>query len=428
MSLYQKGCMILRQFYHEQRGAFALSFVMLSGFMLSLAALAIDGSHYITERARLSDALEQTSLALSAEDNGENSPRNQQLATYWIQAYMGRSKTVYTPKVIVKQGSSLNNKSVKYVEYRVSAQTLHNSWFSSSFFPSFQKNVVVGDNGAARKFRSNLDVVFVVDFSGSMNNPISTGQGSKLDEAKKIVLDLADQLYSYNVDNSVAFVPFGWGVRRGDQCRLPFQFNASFPEVLPMVNDNLARGIDIDINYRATVNAIPDAHFGKYFPMDKVAMDFCLNFIRYNPGQFPATTIPLKGRKDAADLARIKTMTASDRTLVSGGMLDGISVLAKGDAARKIMVVVSDGEDFPNTSITPNLVNNGMCDKIREILATPFSQGKIAFIALDYNPTFDWTACVGKGNFYEPKTLNDFKDAMNHAVFEEVGHNTLKDR
>ena len=80
--------------------------------------------------------------------------------------------------------------------------------------------MVIGDNGAARKFRSNMDVIFVTDFSGSMNDGF--GGSNKLTELKRIVLKLSDELFSYNIDNKVGFIPFGWGGKEGANCDFPF--------------------------------------------------------------------------------------------------------------------------------------------------------------------------------------------------------------
>ncbi|MCS6608467.1 hypothetical protein NYV55_08350 [Escherichia coli] len=177
-----------------------------------MAAFGVEGSRYITERARLSDAMEQAALALTAEDNGEGASRNYTLSRDYFAAYMRHDTGVAQPVVKVFRGVSATNTNLTYVEYRVSGQTEQKSWFASSFFPSFDKEVSIGDNGAARKYRSNMDVIFVTDFSGSMNEGFSGGS-TKLTELKRIVLQLSDELLSYNIDNKVGFVPFGWGER-----------------------------------------------------------------------------------------------------------------------------------------------------------------------------------------------------------------------
>ncbi|MEZ2697194.1 family 1 glycosylhydrolase, partial [Hafnia alvei] len=71
MFVYQPLLASIRRFKQDRSGAFAISFVMMSGFLLSMAAFGLEGSRYITERARLSDAMEQAALALTAEDNGD---------------------------------------------------------------------------------------------------------------------------------------------------------------------------------------------------------------------------------------------------------------------------------------------------------------------------------------------------------------------
>lgn len=76
----------LRRFISDRRGAFAISLAMLGAFLLSMAALGLEGSRYITEQARLSDAMEQAALALTAEDNGEGASRNDVLSMSWLDA------------------------------------------------------------------------------------------------------------------------------------------------------------------------------------------------------------------------------------------------------------------------------------------------------------------------------------------------------
>ena len=114
--------------------------------------------------------------------------------------------------------------------------------------------------------------------------------------------------------------------------------------------------------------------------------------------------------------------------MVSSGVLLGVPYLASGTASRKVMVIVSDGTDDPkNVMITPNLINAGMCDKIRQVLSTDESVGKISFIGIAYYPTVDWKSCVGDKNFYLPQTIDELEEDLRRAVFEEVGHNILKD-
>jgi tight adherence protein G len=113
--------------------------------------------------------MEQAALALTAEDNGDGAQRNYTLSSDYFRAYMRHDVDVFKPTVIVKSGISPNNQNLSYVE--ISGEWANASGFVVFFYvlPQFDKQVVIGDNGAARKFRSNMDVIFVTDFSGSMN-------------------------------------------------------------------------------------------------------------------------------------------------------------------------------------------------------------------------------------------------------------------
>lgn len=430
---------LLHRFINDCRGTFALNLAMLGAFLLSMAALGLEGSRYVMEQARLSDAMEQAALALTAEDNGENAKRNDTLAMNWLSAYMTRADKIDKPVIRVRHGAINSEHALAWVEYRLSSRAQESSWFASSYFPSFDKQVRVGDNGAARKFRSNIDVVFAVDFSGSMltsidNNIEPKTKPWKLDVAKQITVKLARQLASYNIDNKVAFVPFGWGTRRGNICTPQYVLSKPLPdEIFGKTNDiNKLKQLYEYIDYPATIDAIPNQVDSIRLDANTLPTEICLN----RPADWPpddvtrtqAKTVPLTADPDYLD-GSITHMEASDRTLVSSGMLEGVQVLAKGKASRKVLVVVSDGQDWPREKegITERLLNNGLCNRIRQVLTTPYSIGKIAFIALKYEPTSDWEKCVGSNNFYTAQNYQEFEEAMTRAVYEEVGHNTLKD-
>ncbi|MGO3013680.1 MAG: pilus assembly protein TadG-related protein [Hafnia alvei] len=415
MFVYQPLLASIRRFKQDRSGAFAISFVMMSGFLLSMAAFGLEGSRYITERARLSDAMEQAALALTAEDNGDGAQRNYDLSSDYFRAYMRHDVDVFKPKVIVKSGISPNNQNLSYVEYRVSGQTLQDSWFSSGFFPSFDDQVVIGDNGAARKFRSNMDVIFVTDFSGSMNEGF--GGSTKLTELKRIVLKLSDELFSYNIDNKVGFVPFGWGGKEGANCDFPFVSNGPVPS--DVLSGGNYKALERYVNIAGSVAAIPNPVHDIQIPLSAVNASTCLQ--QSSSWKVPLTSNP-------SEINQINNMTALGGTLVSSGVLLGVPYLASGTASRKVMVIVSDGTDDPgDISITPHLIQAGMCDKIRQVLSTDESVGKISFIGIAYSPTVDWKSCVGDKNFYLPQTISELEDDLRRAVFEEVGHNILKD-
>lgn len=399
----------------DESGVYAISFVMLSGFLLGMATFGLEGSRYISERARLSDAMEQAALALTAEDNGEGAARNYSLSQDYFRAYMRHDISVFTPTVVVNRGTSSNNSNLTFVEYRVSGQTLQESWFSSALFPSFDKQVTIGDNGAARKYRSNMDVIFVTDFSGSMNSGFDGS--TKLAELKRIVLQLSDELFSYDINNKIGFVPFGWGGKENGYCDFPFVTNGKYP--YDTIGSDSYSTLAGAVNISATIAAIPQKVNDIVIPLENANDGTCLS-------ASSSWTVPLTS--SMSSIRQIQQMTASGGTLVSSGVLLGVPYLASGTASRKVMVIVSDGTDDPDSiTLTPRLISAGMCDKIRDVISTEESVGKISFIGIKYQPTFDWKQCVGDKNFYLPQNIQELEDDLRRAVFEEVGHNILKD-
>ncbi len=94
------------------------------------------------------------------------------------------------------------------------------------------------------------------------------------------------------------------------------------------------------------------------------------------------------------------------------------------------MIIISDGEDnYPST--TQNLVDNGMCDTIRDTLDSQTAtvngqpvETTLAFIGFDYdtstNPAL--TQCVGKNNVYEAKDGQQMVNQILGIINEETGH------
>lgn len=469
MSLFTRLDATLRRFCRDRRGAFTVSFVLMAFFLLGLAALGFEGSRYLNVRARLSDGLEQAALALVAQDRGDQDP----IASAYINAYLqsagGRENVrLNAPPHIQKiVARSDDDDQISYLQYKVSAQIWEDSWFSSALFPSFAKQVMVGGSGAARKYRSSMDVVFVVDFSTSMLNDFDNNSRDepgydpntvKSDTLKRVVLELSQKILTDDLANSVGFQPFAWGeqdvsqthcvfpfVAKGGGPADPYTFNHDYDDDIDGEGwqDTILRLAD-QIDYQATIDNIPNETLDFSFPFINVydGAQFCMFAItrgsRQTTSDFANGPVPLT--HSLSDVEKVNAMSPWGSTFISGGILEGVQMLAKGKSAKKVLVIVSDGTDFPvsaddsitggNTDydITEKLMALGMCDKIRQALTNDHTIAKLAFIGVSYQPTVDWKACVGEQNYYEADNAADFADAMHRAVFEEVGHSSLYDR
>ncbi|WP_061008911.1 TadE/TadG family type IV pilus assembly protein [Vibrio sp. CUB2] len=107
-------------------------------------------------------------------------------------------------------------------------------------------------------------------------------------------------------------------------------------------------------------------------------------------------TIPLTA--DKTQLEKVQTMNSGGNTAAYQGMLRGLQIMEGGrpngnDAEEtqqyndrlKMLIVISDGMEFPYTQILPGLVNQGMCDKAREHFQTENGNLYIGVIGVNFS-------------------------------------------
>lgn len=146
---------------------FGLTLVPIMGFTF----WAVEGTRYVQETSRLRDAAEAAAIAVTIEDNEDNS---QTMATRYVDSYVReiKSSNVSTTRFFQEQDDSADQD--EYTQYTVNAVTTHESWFHSTFIPSFSETQDLAGYSLARKYTAflgdnNIDITFVSDFSGSMN-------------------------------------------------------------------------------------------------------------------------------------------------------------------------------------------------------------------------------------------------------------------
>ena len=135
-------------------------------------------------------------------------------------------------------------------------------------------------------------------------------------------------------------------------------------------------------------------------------------------------------------------------TLASSGVLIGANLLMDKNKnpetdptklrtnTQRLLIILSDGEDRGLHRLTRELIEEGMCSRIKSRLDTRQDQGyrnlpaKIAFVAFGYKQTdkikSSWKNCVGNDNYYQaddPDTLlKVFKQII--GLEEEVGRSS----
>ncbi len=201
----------------KQRGAAGIYMALLLIPLFGAIFLALEGTRYIQKQNRLADGAEAAALAVTMANHGNTSSYEKDLAEKYIQAYVRDIKDISQLEVTSKDGqttipSSEGDIEKNYTQYKVTAKTKHNSWFSSTLIPSFSPVETVANQAVARNYpeipgERYMDIVFVSDFSGSMG-------GSRIRELKKAITTIANKVLDDEVDkndeikNRIAIVPF----------------------------------------------------------------------------------------------------------------------------------------------------------------------------------------------------------------------------
>ncbi|OAN12989.1 hypothetical protein A3K86_15065 [Photobacterium jeanii] len=208
----------------KQQGAAAIYFIFIIGAIMSMGVLAIEGSRYIGKKARLGDAMEAASIAV-AEADITKADFNQAKANHLAKQWLGHLVTdaqkmeISTSRKIKENHYGISNNSptkFAYYRYDIEAVSTHESWFKFTNWPAFDKEVKVANTGAAGRIQgAPIDIVFVADFSESMDNDQKGYQPNgkeddddKIDLLKKIVTDVTTALHKNNPESSFAFIPF----------------------------------------------------------------------------------------------------------------------------------------------------------------------------------------------------------------------------
>lgn len=204
----------LSLFFKNEKGAILLPFIVLLPMFSGLLFLSFEISQFLQKKAKLSDAIEQATLALTVENNSipdaNQSQKNIDLVTHYATAYLPSEK-FSTPIIDIS-----NNKG--HLLYKAETTMSYPAQFLANN-PLANTKISMADNSAARKDvaigPSELtDVVFVVDYSSSMNNSFyGVGGKKKIEILREIFHRLNDNILKNSNINTIGFIPFSWGTK-----------------------------------------------------------------------------------------------------------------------------------------------------------------------------------------------------------------------
>ncbi len=449
----------------RQKGHAAILFVLMMPVLFGVFTLAVDGAKMMQNEARLDDALEIASLAVAAvnDDNiddgsGKGSRINQDIATAYVSEYMQDMTQISGLKITKLEcedipecvaGLAKEEPDPRFFEFRVEATTHHDTIFNDE--NTFGENYIVQSDGVSRKYQNHaLDIVFVSDFSGSMDDSWSGGNRKYLDLVD-VIEDVTVELAKFNGlqnldDSRVAYVGFNtvtqeyvgkeehsswwWGSYTTYTLRQYSQLLSAPPLSLSVFGDESASGHSLHYDVTQTIEGIF---------IEKSGSDNYREVEITIPSWFSSSAffydIPLT--TDFDDFNRkVASFEPNGYTAAYQGIIRAaqIAYLELDPNPRQLIIILSDGQDnYPDSSTLNSLVGAGMCSTITSGLDSRITSevkgekdvvSKIAVIGFDYNvdENTGLIDCAGVDNVYKAEDKTQILNIILGLIAEEIGH------
>ncbi|AMO55934.1 hypothetical protein GZ77_07485 [Endozoicomonas montiporae] len=442
----------------RQRGVAVILFAIMLPVLMGMLVLGVEGARFLRVKADVGDAVEVASLALSARDELD-AEKNRRLATTYIEALVPNAGI---SQVQVKRTDCEDNRNVcdpnqpdRFTEYEVSAVATFQSWFpgfSESGF-GFDRSVRVSSKAVSRKYQGvgAVDVFLVADFSGSMNfdwdcsescSQRPDDESNRINKLMAVVKDVAEELEKqsriYDVENTIALIPFNLTTRdydsSGTLCRVQ-------QAIYSDSKTNVEKMFDEKECIKLAGSALEN------FKGDKA------NF----------HTIDSTNNADSL-IKELKEMTANHGTASFEGIIRSAQLAnqpyPKLVNPRRLIIVLSDGKDKGKlywctsykkksgkckkwlsadvNTIHQELLEQDYCSVIRKklnSLTVPNSkepsetiqvQSKIAAIGFGAGYNIKGNAninqCAGIENVYMADNDDDIRRLILYLIAEEIGH------
>ncbi|HHH0000394.1 TPA: TadE/TadG family protein [Yersinia enterocolitica] len=446
----------LTQFKKNEHGAILVSFIIIFPFFIALTFIIFEVSIFLQKKAKLSDAIEQATLALTVENDGipnaAQQTKNRELVLSYANAYLP-SEGFSDPIINIDDNTN-------YLGYNVAVtMTYPVKFLGRSPLTNAISNIQTTDNGEAIKnktikFSKPTDVVFVADYSGSMlqsfSDDVSIKNGERINALRSAFIILHDAIKNNSNVNTIGFIPFGSGTKRKvsengenkEYCHLPFS-----PKIYKPNGDYLSENAEATedawtfldvigdhIDYKKTIMSITENVRTIDIPMHDIKhKEICLS---------GTNSYSLEREQFDYSIEKIIEMVPLGGTLISSGILSANNIFKEtaDNGHKKLMIILSDGMDTYNSTKLPNkgffisktLIDEGMCEMI-------IKNGiQMVFIAIAYSPEknvnapeyINWKQCVGEDNYYEAHNAHELElelqQAVNVSETSEVGRNTPK--
>lgn len=216
------------QTIQQQKGVATIVFVLIFPFFFGFFVLAVEGTRYLTDSARLSDVLESASLSVAAAVNHSDDKArvSAYIAATVPDADIDPSDITITAKSCKQVYGNqcgvagvYDKNGLLFNEYNVQVDSSFASWFpGTDLIAGFSKQQTLVNNAVARKYQQEfVDIAFVIDLSGSMLDNFGGEHKAKYAGVIDIITEIMDTVDSYNRlaqrsnnngRNRVAVVPY----------------------------------------------------------------------------------------------------------------------------------------------------------------------------------------------------------------------------
>jgi tight adherence protein G len=413
----------------SQHGHAALLFCMMIPILFGVFTLGSDGARMLQEKARMDEAVEVASLAVSAADASNDISSLKTIAKDYI-AYFFPVGTITDDNVTVTKVACevssttcpIEADEERYHEYTVSAVLKEENWFSgsSSTSPSFDKIFQLAGSSISRKYQSEaLDVIYVADFSGSMSSVLRSATGSDVGVAKYVILK------NIIIDVNNTLKEFNSHLSTGDS-----KAKVGFAGYNHWAHKTSSCGVDY-IKYTSNGTSVSFSATNNYGSIFNSAVG-CKNIADIYAGRFNDIALTASFTDFSSAIASFAPYLNYGQTNSVQGLISGARLANDGTNRRKLLIILSDGVDYPESITTNRLYNDGLCNTIRNGLNNKkttddkYVESRIVMIGFDYDPTGNpgLSTCVGgtsSGNIFRANNSEELKTTILTLINEEIG-------
>ncbi|WP_194438881.1 TadE/TadG family type IV pilus assembly protein [Vibrio fluminensis] len=374
--------------FSRQKGHAAIMFVMVVPVLLGVFNLGTEGARAMQQKARMNDALEVAALAISAhddpnlqnEDDPENygSSVNRQIAADFISVYFpneeingpGDLQQLTIKRSKCDDGPKCDSSEGTYYQYDLSAALEYETWFKGNgAVTGFDDTMVVGASSTALRLDAEpLDIMFVADFSGSMQKKPKSGGSKKYVELINIIKTIAKELDEHN-DNlahknfTIGIVPYDSNTYRksssglcsstdpGESCTQRIEHSVFEKELDSDGQVIFNRRVDFDASRQQALMVDYDADPAGEF-----------NIGNYHGSNFFNLELTAELGQDEHLISNLSNFLPASGTASFQGVIEGFKLAKKGENKRRVIIIISDGVDEDEKGPLPGEVNKNLTD------------------------------------------------------------------